>query len=209
MIKISKQYRSSETFLRNSYEVVGPWNMPLIKKENIDLANLELMSIADIKKGDAIFNWNKGIHSFVDDYRFENLYEHPEKYYLTLSQYRFLLTPDFSLYRELPRPLQIANVFKNRWCGADWQAHGLSTIATISWSDHQSYQFCFDGVEEQSIVAIGMIGCKRGNKRSFLSGYSEMLKRIKPSAIIVYGDPFSEMTGNIIHIPYQHGRRAN
>ena len=47
------------------------------------------------------------------------------------------------------------------WCGAYWQSKGLTVIPTISWSTPSSYDFCFDGVEENSIVAVGMIGCKQ------------------------------------------------
>ena len=70
-------------------------------------------------------------------------------------------------------------------------------IPTISWSTKESYDFCFDAVEKSSIVAIGMVGCKR-SKNEFLEGYNEMIRRIEPSAIICYGTPFSEMKGNII-----------
>ena len=39
----------------------------------------------------------------------------------------------------------------------------MKVIPTISWSGARSYEFCFDGVEKGSIVAVGMIGCKRAN----------------------------------------------
>ena len=77
------------------------------------------------------------------------------------SQYAFLCSPDFSTYINMPSWLQIANVAKNRWCGAYWQSKGLKVISTISWGNSASFEFCFEGVEENSIVAIGMIGCKK------------------------------------------------
>ena len=42
-----------------------------------------------------------------------------------------------------------------------------------------------------------------------MRGYNEMLKRVKPSAIICFGSPFAEMQGNIIPIDYNASRRVN
>lgn len=72
---------------------------------------------------------------------------------------------------------------------------------------HIILDFCFDGVEKSSIVAIGMIGCK-GNKRAFLRGYYAMLEKIEPEAIICFGKPFGEMTGNIIPVDYRSSRKV-
>ena len=71
----------------------------------------------------------------------------------------------------------------------------------------QSFEFCFDGVERNSIVAIGMIGCKQ-NKHHFLRGYNAMLERISPSQIICFGAPFEEMEGNIISVDYMESRKV-
>lgn len=144
---------------------------------------------------------------FVDDYRFNGIYENPERSLKKYSQYAFLLSPDFSTYADMNMWKQIENVAKNRWCGAYWQSKGLNVIPTISWSTATSFDFCFDGVEQQSIVAIGMIGCKQ-RKISFLKGYNEMLERINPSKIICFGAPFPEMQGNIIVVDYRKSRKV-
>ena len=73
---------------------------------------------------------------------------------------------------------QLESVAKNRWVGAYWQSKGMTVIPTVSWSDARSFEFCFDGVEQGSIVAIGMVGCKQA-KFQFMRGYNEMLKRIE------------------------------
>ena len=85
--------------------------------------------------------------------------------------------------------LQMYNTFKNRWCGAYWQSLGLRVIPTISWSDERSFDFCFEGIEENSIVAISTHGNHRA-KEGFMLGYNKMLQKIKPCAIICYGKPF-------------------
>ena len=55
-----------------------------------------------------------------------------------------------------------------------------------------TFDYCFDGVEEGSIVAISTLGCKKA-KRNFLVGYEEMKKRIRPIAIICFDKPFDEI----------------
>lgn len=107
----------------------------------------------------------------------------------------------------MPRWMQLANVAKNRWCGAYWQAHGLTVIPTISWAGASSFDFCFDGVEQNAVVAIGMIGCKK-SRVGFLRGYHAMLERLNPSKVICFGEPFPEMDGNIVPVDYRASRKA-
>ena len=102
---------------------------------------------------------------------------------------------------------QLESVAKNRWVGAYWQSKGLTVIPTISWGQSQSFELCFDGVEKNSIVAIGMIGCKQ-TKIQFMRGYHTMLEKIQPSKIICFGTPFDEMQGNIIEIDYMKSRKV-
>ena len=56
-------------------------------------------------------------------------------------------------------------------------------------------------MEQNAIVAVGMIGCKT-NKTGFLRGYDAMLEKLEPRAVICYGKPFEEMRGNIIYVPF-------
>lgn len=203
----SKDSRLQQSFLRNEFTTHGKWNIPVVKKQLLNLENIKLIAYNDIRSNDNIVNKTKGVHFFVDDYRFNGIYNHPEKSLKRLSQYAFVCTPDWSLYKEMNRWRQIESIGKNRWCGAYWQAKGLKVIPTVSWSDSLSYEFCFDGIEKQSIVAIGMIGCKK-SRLDFLRGYNEMLSRIEPQAVICFGKPFEEMNGNIIVVDYCESRKV-
>lgn len=205
---VSKTARTKQSFLRNEFDASGKWNIPIIHKNELNLKNINLIAYSDTKAKDNDENKSKGVHFFIDDYRMEGVYNNIEKSFNKLSQYKFLLTPDYSLYRDMPEALQIHNVFRNRWCGAYWQSKGLIVIPTVSWGGISTFNFCFDGIEEGSIVAVSTLGCKK-SKNSFLRGYNEMLKRINPKAIICFGTPFEEMQGNIIFIDYLSTRRVN
>lgn len=202
----SKTFRNDPLFLRNEFETEGRWGFPIIKKQQLDVNDIELISCSDVsKKNDK--NLHKGVHFFVDDFRFETIYNHPEKSLERYGKYRFLLTPDYSLYAEMDPWRQIESVGKARWVGAKWQEKGKIVVPTVSWGLARSFEFCFDGIQKNSIVAVGMIGCKR-NKGDFLKGYYQMLTKIEPEAIICFGDPFDEMDGNIIPVDYLNSRKV-
>lgn len=202
----SKDFRKSERFLRNRFEPSGPLGFPLVKKQRIDLSNVELIACSDTSAHDTL-NLQKGVHFFVDDYRFESTYNRPEETLERFKKYRFLLTPDFSLYTEMEPWRQIESIGKSRWVGAFWQKNGLLVIPTISWSSPLSFRYCFDAVEKRSTVAVGMIGCKK-ERTSFMRGYNVMLETIEPEAVICFGKPFPEMEGNIVVVDYVSSRKA-
>jgi hypothetical protein len=203
----SKNMRNDQYFMRNLFPTQGKWNIPVIRKQFINLDDISLISCSDIKLNDSDENKQKGVHHFVDDYRFNGIYNNPSRTLNKYSQYRFLLSPDFSLYSDMNMWHQIENVAKNRWCGAYWQSKGLTVIPSVSWSTIGSFDFCFDGIERGSIVAVGMIGCKK-NKYGFLQGYKTMLQKIQPEAVLCLGTSFQEMQGNLIPINYVKTRKV-
>lgn len=193
----------TKSLVRNEFVVRGNYDLPLIRKQNIDINKIKLMSYSNARYQDNR-NKSKTIHFFIHDYRFEHVYSNPIMSIDKLKQYYCLLSPDFSLYTDMPLLLQMYSSFKNRWCGAFWQAQGLNVIPSISWSEERSFDFCFDGIENGSIVAISTHGNNK-TKEKFLNGYMKMLEKINPSAIICYGKPFPEMLkDNLIVFPYRH-----
>ena len=203
----SKEMRNDPLFMRNSFVSDGKWGLPFIKSQELDTSSIKLIACSDTKANDREENKKYGVHFFVDDYRFKGTYDNPERTFNKYAQYQFLLTPDFSTYTDMNLWRQLESVAKNRWVGAYWQSKGLTVIPTISWGLSQSFEFCFDGVEKNSIVAIGMIGCKQ-TKIQFMRGYNAMLEKIQPSKIICFGTPFDEMQGNIIKIDYMESRKV-
>ena len=199
--------RNDPLFMRNSFTSVGKWNIPLVKNQRLTIDNIMLIACSDTKANDSEENRKKGVHFFVDDYRFNGIYNNPSRSLKRYSQYAFLLTPDFSTYADMGLWRQIENVAKNRWVGAYWQSNGLTVIPTINWGDSRSFEFCFYGVEQNCTVAVGMIGCKH-SRLGFMRGYNKMLESIQPDKIIVFGTPFPEMRGNIISIDYQSSRKV-
>ena len=83
----------------------------------------------------------------------------------------------------------------------------MTVIPSLCWSLYPSFDFCFDGIEKGSIVAVGTIGCRNG-KSSFMQGFNYMLDKIEPEAIICFGKTFPEMRGNIFSVDYNASRKV-
>lgn len=196
----SEAFRNNPLFLRNQFKSDGVFEMPIIRRQNIDLKDIKLIGYDQTKPNDKA-NAESFVHFFLDDYKFEVMWNDPEPRLEKLSQYKGIFSPQFSTYYTMPVSVQIHNTFRSRWCGAYLQSKGFTVIPTVYWGQPQSYWYCFDGIEKGSIVVLSTLGVKK-EKDFFLQGYNELLRRIDPKAIICYCEPFPEMKGNIITIDY-------
>ncbi|MCL2512372.1 MAG: DUF4417 domain-containing protein [Oscillospiraceae bacterium] len=196
----SEEFRADPLFARSAFECEGKYDMPIIKRQEIDIRNVGLIGFDHIKPGDRA-NAQSFVHFFLDDYKFGVIWSNPEPRVNKLRQYKGVLSPAFSVYYDLPAPIQIHNYFRSRWCGAYLQYMGLDVIPTVTWGLRDSYPYCFDGIEKSSVVAVSTLGVRK-QKDYFMQGYEEMLKRIEPEAVICYSNPFDEMQGNVITVGY-------
>lgn len=146
------------------------------------------------------FTRETGVHFFTDDYRFTSVWRQPQKYADMFARAGAVMTPDFSMYRDMPLSLQIYNHYRKHWCGQFWQSRGAVVIPTISWSGSESWDFCFDGEPRGSIVAVSTVGVKRDKEAFGLlsAGWSEMLDRLSPKRVIVCGEVFDFMTNDVV-----------
>lgn len=132
------------------------------------------------------------VHFFLDDYRFETMWSKPQRGLERVKRVGASLTPDFSLWRDMPQAVQIFQVYRARWCGMWMWQHGVHVIPTISWSTPDSYNFAFAGVAQGSVVAVSTVGIKGADVSLFRQGLDTMIQRIEPSAVLVYGRSLGE-----------------
>ena len=127
-------------------------------------------------------------HFFLDDYRFERVWNRPSVYVSRLSQFPVVLTPDFSLYLDWPFSVNLWNVYRSRWLGRYWQEHGITVVPTVGWAGESSFSFCFQGILLGSTVAISPPDVRSSDVLyKFLAGYREMLRQVRPAAVWSYG----------------------
>lgn len=127
------------------------------------------------------------VHFFLDDYRFERVFARPRKTLSVMTTAGIALTPDFSLFRDWPKAMQVWNVYRSRWCGAWWQQNGVQVIPTLQWSTDESFEYAFDGLPPQSVVAVSMIGVAPRYQLDFEAGYLKMVERLAPKTVLFYG----------------------
>ena len=152
-------------------------------------------------------------HFYYDDYKFISAWREPDKYIERLKQFKAVVSPDFSLYTDFPRALQILSCYRRQWCGAYWQYMGIDVIPDVVWGDEESFKFCFEGIPKHSTVAVSSVGVKNdiewNNKDGdlFKAGYDEMMKRLEPTTVLWYGDMIEGCEGNIIQIPSYYAQK--
>lgn len=193
-----RQQRNYENVNRAIYRGVPPYGIPQLKAVQCKVDNWIGFNYMRTCEEPEIH----GIHFFVDDYQFNRVWAQPDTYTERLKQFQAVCAPDFSTYTDFPKALQIYNHYRKHWLGKYWQTQGVMVIPTISWSDYDSYEWCFDGEPLHSMVAVSSVGTQANNKSKeyFLSGYKEMMRRLKPTAVIMYGTVPEECTGNIIPV---------
>ena len=73
----SEAFRNNPLFLRNQFEGEGTFQIPIVKKQHISLEQLKFIGYDHIKS-DERENNDSVVHFFLDDYKFEVLWNHPE-----------------------------------------------------------------------------------------------------------------------------------
>lgn len=182
----------------------GEYNIPVLNPQDYIYIYTEFVGFNYART--AKDKKSKGIHFFLDDYQFERVWREPMTYTELLSQFNCVMTPDFSLFTDYPKALQIYNHWRKQWLGALWQTLGIKVIPTLAWSDKDSFKWCFDGVPKGATVAVSSVGTQQAKdtKNLFLEGWFEMLDRLSPETIIFYGNIPKECMGNIVRIkPFQ------
>lgn len=197
-----------ESYFANDYKVAGKYDLPVVRKQSINFDNLKLIRFSSIVKHETE-DMDATVHFFEADECFDEVWKNPSAYIDELKQYRQVMTPDFSMYYDMPLVLQLINTFRSRWCGVYWQEHGLTVIPTIGWSDDWSFEFCFDGIETGSVVAVSTLGV-RDCETGFMTGFEEMCKTIDPEVVICYDQPFEAMYRfvDVVYVPYQRNKRV-
>ena len=198
-------YRAKQFFQnldQNIYPGVGPYDIPEIFPETWVPCNF-----VGIREASAVRDHTgKGVHFFVDDYRFESVWHNWKRYGEMLSKFDAVMSPDFSMYTDWPKAVQIYNHYRKHFIGRYLQELGVRVYPSICWSDESSYEWCFDGEPVNSCVAISSVGTQMNSKtqRLFIKGYDAMMERLKPETIIFYGDVPKACKGNIVNIkPFQ------
>ena len=184
------------------FDGVGEYGIPQIKGvdfiEPVEWISFNMLN--SYKKPGAF-----GVHHFIDDYQFEREWTQIDRQIPRLQRATYVTSPDFSLYVDFPKALQIWNHYRKHWIGAYMEMQGISVIPTIAWSDESSFEWCFDGEPTHKPVAVSTVGvmASKETKEAFLLGYNAMIERLKPTQILYYGQVIDELKDDPTLIPIE------
>lgn len=205
MEKINQRNRTNKIY---NLDIISPynntndfWEMPIINNDHYIPERFIGFNEAMTSK-----DTSAGVHFFLDDYQFERVWKYPRRYADVLKRFSVVCSPDFSLYLDMPTPLQLYNTYRSRLIGQYMQSQGLKVIPTISWASRDSFEYCFKGIPKGSIVAISTLGVKRDKKALSIwqEGKTELINKIEPSAILIYGNKVETDESNTKIIWYEN-----
>lgn len=181
---IARKSQLDNLHLKKFVNFVDGYEMPTLKACNIIPTSLVSFNAALTAK-----DHNQCVHFFIDDYQFERIWNLPDRYVECLRQFQCVIAPDFSQYTDMPYPQRMWNNYRGKFIGAWLQSQGVTVIPNVTWSLPDSYDYCFDGIPQQSVIAINSTGAARYGLTRFLwlKGYREALSRLRPLAVIRYG----------------------
>lgn len=100
-----------------------------------------------------------------------------------------MISPDASIGWCDPIELQKANAKFNKDCFKLFLENGFQCIQNVRFGDARSYDFCFNGIPPNALLAIGSHGAlRRADYRLvFEAGLDELCTRKKPKKLLIYG----------------------
>ena len=197
-------YDVFHSFLVENADYEGYIELPKIKTSNFIPEKLVSFSKAMSKTWTDFDCW---VMFYEHDIKFERLWHNPKQYLSKLKKFKGIISPDFSLYRNMPLCMQMWNTYRGRALSVWLQDNGIEIIPNVRFNDKRTYEFCFDGIEKFKTVAVGTHGCiKRKEDIIFFKvGLTQLVQRLSPKTIIVYGsapvsifEPYKDMGINII-----------
>lgn len=151
---------------------------------------------------------------YFDDYKFDGtrgIWHDSALVLKVLRHFAGAITPDFSTYQDFPEPIKIYNTYRMRVYGYWMGKNGIPVINNVRRGTKETWDYCWDGIPRNSVVAIGTVGgnpWKLVDRNRFEAGLYEMARVLQPHTIIVYGsanypcfDKLRELGINIIGYP--------
>ena len=177
-------------YLLGDYEQEGELYLPKSKAVNITLP--PRFVACDEAKG--IISPTLGIHHFVYDDRLSSVWRNPLAHIKRYSHFCCTLGVDFSMFNEIEAiPISIMNLIKNRYMTCGFQQQGLTAIPTFSFGYPALEKYWYDGIPEESQVAVCniIIGKTRAERELRQYAIEGLVRRKHPTTLIVYGRPLT------------------
>lgn len=171
-----------------------PTTAKQIPKQLISWPEAKRLHKRAIRRGDKKYRIPAFIHFYVDDIKLDgvrsSIWLFPWRAYEVIRHFDGIITPDFSMCQDFPEPLKLLAVYRMRTFGYWMGTLGIDVINNVRWGTSETWDYCYAGIKRHTVVAIGTVASGlrlKTNRPLFEEGFAEMIVRLKPTAIIVYG----------------------
>lgn len=186
--------RGLENFNIAFFESNNKYGFPLVDmcKIVIELSDVDWIdfdtAISKSKRYRSIFENYNGLHFYIDDYKFQRIWNYPNRYIDFLKRFDYVIMPDFSLYYNFPQALQIYNKYRNHWLAAYFSVNGVNIVPDISLSTPECFDWSAEAYPHNSLVAFCDVGSKRdkSSREVIPQAFEFMREKLTPSHIIYF-----------------------
>lgn len=134
------------------------------------------------------------IHFFIDDQKFDgkrsSIWTNPKIVLEIARHFAGIISPDFSIYQDFPKPIKMNNIYRMRAFDFWFDQNGIPCIHNVRWGTEETWEYCFDGIPKNGVIAIGTVASHLRNsdgKTLFENGFRKMIEVLSPSIIVIYG----------------------
>ena len=185
-------FDTMKEFLIQGAELDGKYQFPVIPA-----CRLDYMPEDSVDFGESFSNKIKNhrklnVNCYVDDCKFNRLWNNPDKYLDHLKCFHSVCSPDFSMdtgKSGMPFAINVYNKYRNHALAWYMHMNGIKVIPSVDIADKNNWDWCFDGYPKHSVLSV----CTNGRVRSksarieFCQGFKEMCRRLEPVKVIIVG----------------------
>ncbi len=179
-------YDVFNSYLLEGAEYTSGIELPILKGTDEVPNDVQLYSAAFCSRTGCLDSWPC---PYEHDKKFIRIWHNPKRYIPILLRYPGIISPDFSMYRNMPAEMQQWSCFMGRAIAHRVEFDGGTVIPNVRWADERSFSYCFDGLPERSTLAVGTHGCvkTKEDRYWFARGLKELEARLEPETLVVYG----------------------
>ena len=205
---INTAFDVMKEFLIQGCELDGKYQIPMIPDCNLDYLPEDSIDFEESFSRKIKNHRRLNVNFYIDDVKFTRIWNNPDKYLEHLKCFHSVTMPDFSIStgdRGMPFALNIYNKYRNH--ALAWYLHmnDIKVIPSVPIADKDSYDWCFDGLPQNSILSV----CTNGRVRAkasrieFCDGFKVMCDKLQPTRVIIVGRIPDELKSDVPITNYQ------
>lgn len=210
--------RGLENFNIAFFEANNKYGFPLAApcKIGVPLSAVQWIDfdtvISKAKRDKSVFEKYNGLHFYIDDYKFQRIWNYPNRYVDFLKRFDYVIMPDFSLYYNFPQALQIYNKYRNHWLAAYFSVNGVNIVPDISLSTSECFDWSSEAYPQGSLVAFCDVGSQRdrSSREVIPQAFEFMRKKLSPLHIIYFtrskSVDFEDDDITVVRLPFFRSR---